>query len=130
MIQHLRNREAFAGFENDHFSDKVLKIAGHVILSELKGSLENQLVQIRYIGGFKWHCPLNHGVEKYPERPHIRGEAIISAIYDDFRGQVGRRTALFLDHSALLHEPRNSKVAKLDTTFSVHEHIVQFDVSV
>jgi hypothetical protein len=81
-------------------------------------------VQVGYILGFKRHCPLDHGVEKHPERPNISREAVIAAIYDNLGGQVGRRAALFLDDGALLHEPRNSKVAQLDTALSVHEHIV------
>ena len=73
---------------------------------------------------------LDHGVEKHTQTPDICWVALITVVENDFRSKVGRRTALFIDRVALFYKSTYAEITKLDTTFSIHEYIIELDVTV
>jgi hypothetical protein len=73
---------------------------------------------------------LQNRVEKHTERPDVYIEAFIAFISNDFRSQISGSSALFLNDLTLGNESTDPEVAELDCSFTVHEDIVKFDVSV
>ena len=72
---------------------------------------------------------MQDSVEDNAQRPNVDPEAFVPLVGDDLGSEVGRRATLLINCGTLLDNATDSKVAQFDPTFTVHEHVVQFDVA-
>lgn len=108
---------------------------GESILADLlffvrRLSLQDILVQLGHIAGFKGHSAEKHGVENDSSGPDIRCEALVTLILEDFGRDVGRSPALLRHSLTGCHQLGHSKIADLHIALACQQDVVQFDVPV
>ena len=62
------------------------------------------------------------------QRPHPYCESCLRV--DDFRGDVGWRTTLFVHGLTSLHSLGDAEIGNLDQALAVKEDVVEFDIAV
>ena len=73
-------------------------------------------MQLCHVTGFEGDSAEEHRVEHDTRRPNVRSEPLIALILKDFRGDVGRCTALLGHTLTRRDELGHSKITDLDIT--------------
>ena len=75
------------------------------------------------------HSSTKHRKQEDTKGPDVYEEALITFIDDDFWGQIGRSTALLLDHLAFLYDFRHTEITDFNSFLTIKKDIVELDIS-
>ena len=128
MLVDLADRDALLRVDLEQTSEKVTGLCRDVFLQQVL-AFEDELVELVHRLRLERHSSVEHCEQDNACTPQIDIEAV-AAVPQNFRRDVGRRTALLAHDLVRLDLSRDAKVGNLDVTFAVKQYVVQLDVSV
>ena len=83
-------------------------------------AINDKMVELRHAGSFEWHCANEHSVQANSCTPYINFEAIISLVFENFRGNVGWGSTLLIHALRLcLNLSRDTKVCYFNAAICI-----------
>ena len=124
----MRDSKSISWIQLNHSSYYVLSIFAQ-LKWEIELSFKNQFMQIFQIRCFKGNCSAQHRIKENTQGPNVDEEAFIAFVDDDFRGEVGWGSALFLYDLTLFDYLTDTKITDLDSLLTIKQNIIQFDIT-